>query len=599
MSAFWHFARRLLEWRGQLTIAMVAAMLSAGGFFAGLLALIPILRFMLNRKETLGEWVTQEAPWVPHSIVERLPASTFDGVVMIFVVLIVVSIFGAIANFVHQYLAYSLCVRVVAGIRHDTFANVVSLPLGSVQQRGSAEFISRITRDCFELQRGLTALTGKTIAQITRGLAALGAAVYTDWRITLVALVAAPAIAIPLRKLGKRIRRGVRGSLKAQEDLLRVSNESIQGLRAIKTSTAESAAIQRFDTANLTVLKQEMRVRVAQALSSPLMELISIAAVSVLALVAARQIIDGKLEMDTFIVAMGSLAAAGGSFRPLTGLANDIYASGAPAQRLQEILHIEREDARERAKPALPRHSRSISFEDVTFAYPGASTPAVEGISFEVRHGERVAIVGPNGCGKTTLLSLLPRLYAPTIGIIRVDGQDIAATSLASLRDQIGVVTQDAVMLRGTIEENIRFGNQSATVQQVHAAAQRAHALQFIERMPNGMQSEVQEGGTSLSGGQRQRLAIARAILRDPAILILDEATSQVDSESEEQINLAIKEFSQGRTVLIIAHRLSTMLAADRILVMDGGRIVAAGNHADLQSSAPVYQRLVRAQVMS
>jgi ABC-type multidrug transport system fused ATPase/permease subunit len=599
MSAFWHFARRLLEWRGQLTIAMVAAMLSAGGFFAGLLALIPILRFMLNRKETLGEWVSQEAPWVPPSIVERLPASTFDGVVLIFMVLIVVSIFGAIANFVHQYLAYSLCVRVVAAIRHDTFTNVVNLPLGSVQQRGSAEFISRITRDCFELQRGLTALTGKTIAQLTRGTAALGAAIYTDWRITLVALVAAPAIAIPLRKLGKRIRRGVRGSLKAQEDLLRVSNESIQGLRVFKTSTAESAATRRFDQANATVLKQEMRVRVAQALSSPLMELISIAAVSVLALVAARQIIDGKLEMDTFIVAMGSLAAAGGSFRPLTGLVNDIYASGAPAQRLREILLIEREDACELAKPALPRHARSITFEDVTFAYPGATTPAVECIRFEVNHGERVAIVGPNGCGKTTLLSLLPRLYAPTTGVIRVDGHDISAANLGSLRRQIGVVTQDAVMLRGTIEENIRFGDENATAQQVHAAAQRAHALQFIERMPNGMQSEVHEGGTSLSGGQRQRLAIARAILRDPAILVLDEATSQVDSESEEQINLAIKEFSQGRTVLIIAHRLSTMLTADRILVMDGGRIVASGSHAELQSSAPVYQRLVRAQVMS
>lgn len=597
MGAFWHFARRLLEWRGQLTIAMVAAFCSAGGFFAGLLALTPILRFLLNKQDNLAEWIRQKAPWVPESVVQALPESTFDGVVLVFIVLILVSIIGATANYIHQYYAYSLCVRAVASVRHDVFKNVVGLPLGEVQRRGAAEFISRITRDASELQKGLTALTGKTIAQATRGMAALGAAIYTDWRITLVALIAAPAIALPLRKLGKRIRRGVKGSLRAQEDLLRVSNESIQGLRAVKTTTAEASAIRRFDLTNATVLQQEMRVRMAQALSSPLMELISVAAVSALALVAARQILDGKLELDKFVVAMGALAAAGGSFKPLTTLSNDIQAAGAPAERLREILDLQREDVGERSKPALPRHSRSIVFEDVTFAYPGSTMPAVERVRFEVNHGERVAIVGPNGCGKTTLLSLLPRLYAPTTGVIRVDGQDISKIALGSLRNQIGVVTQETVLLRGTIEENIRFGNEHATAVQVREAATRAHALQFIERMPNGMQSEVHEGGTSLSGGQRQRLAIARAILRDPAILILDEATSQIDSESEEQINLAIREFSQGRTVLIIAHRLSTMLAADRILVMDSGHIVASGSHAELQTTAPVYQRLVRTQV--
>lgn len=597
MTAFWHFARRLLDWKGQFTLAMLAALVSAGGFGAGLIALGPVLEFLLKRNLTLGEWIRANAPQTPEWVIERLPGTPFEAILLIFGLLLALTVVGASANFLHQYLSYTLCVRVVSSVRHDVFKHAVNLPLSLVHQRGAAEYVSRISRDAAELQRGLGALTGKTVAQATKGAAALGAAIWFDWRITLVALVAAPLIAIPLRKLGKRIRRGVRGSLQAQEDLLRVSSESIQGLRAVKTSAAESHAVRRFDLANATVVIQEMRVRTAQALSGPLVELISIAAVSVLALIAARQIIDGHLEFDTFVLALGSLAAAGGSFKPVTALVNDIQASAAPAERLLEVLHAPREDAGERSRPALPRHGASIEFRDVTYAYPGAERPAVEGVCLHVRHAERVAIVGPNGCGKTTLLALLPRLYPPTFGQILVDGQDIAGVSLGSLRSQIGVVTQDAVMLRGTVEENIRFGNERASAEEVVAAARKAHAMSFIEEMPHGLASAVQEGGASLSGGQRQRLMIARAILRDPAILILDEATSQVDSESEEQINAAIGEFSRGRTVLVIAHRLSTMLTADRIVVMDMGRVVAEGRHDELVAKSAEYQRLVRAQI--
>lgn len=576
---------------------MTAALLSAGGFGAGLITLGPVLEFLLKKRLTLAGWVQDQAPWMPAWITDLLPTTPFEGVVLIFAFLLGLTVFGAAANFVHQYLSYTLCVRVVASVRHDAFKHVINLPLGVVHARGSAEYVSRISRDAAELQRGLSALTGKAVAQITKGFAALGAAIWFDWRITIVALIAAPAIAIPLRKLGKRIRRGVRGSLKAQEDLLRVSNESIQGLRAVKTSTAEASAIRRFQESNDTVVSEEMRVRLAQALSSPLVELISIVAVSVLALVAARQIMDGHLQFDTFVLALGSLAAAGGSFKPVTSLVNDIQAASAPAERLLEVLDAEREDAGERGKPALPRHHSTIEFDNVSFTYPGATTPAVEGITLTVRHAERVAIVGPNGCGKTTLLGLLPRLYPPTIGAIRIDGVDISRASLPSVRQQLGVVTQDPVLVRGTVEENIRFGDDKSTTEQVAEAARKAHAMDFISRIPLGLGGAVHEGGTSLSGGQRQRLAIARAILRDPAILVLDEATSQVDAESEEQINLAVREFSAGRTVLIIAHRLSTMLAADRIVVMDGGRIVGDGNHADLLATCSVYQRLVRTQM--
>ena len=597
MHAFWHFAARLLKHKARLATAMGLALISAGGLGAGLLALAPVLEFLLRKNQSLGQWITQNASWVPPEFTERLPTDAFGGVVVIFVGLLVMTAVGAVANFGHQYLALTLCVRTVTEIRHDIFKHAVNLPLGTVLQRGASDLVSRTVRDSSELQRGLVALTGKTVAQITKGGAAFLAAVWFDWRITLVALVAVPVLAIPLRKFGKRIRKGVRGSLRAQADLLRVSNESMKGIRAVKSATAEAESIRRFDAVNAIVLREEMRVRFAQSMSSPIVESIAIVAICVLALIAARQIIDGKLEFDTFVLSLGALAAAGGSLKPIAGFVNDIQAASAPAERLEEVLKVAREDAGERRKQPLPPHARDIRFEGVSFRYAGADVDALQDVNLVIQHGERVAFVGGNGCGKTTLLSMLSRLFAPTTGRVLVDGADIAQHGLKTVRAQVGVVTQDAFLIRGSITENIRFGHDTPSDEAVRLAARRAYAESFIDRLPDGFATMVAEGGTSLSGGQRQRISIARAVLRDPRILILDEATSQVDAESEDLINTAIAEFGAGRTTLVIAHRLSTVLAADRIVVMDAGRIVATGRHAELLASCAAYQRIARTQL--
>jgi subfamily B ATP-binding cassette protein MsbA len=596
MHAFWHFAARLLDRKGQFAAAMAFAVVSAGGLGFGLVALAPVLRLLLREEGSLASWIGDHAPWVPQWALERLPTDPFDGVVLIFVALGALTVLGAAANFAHQYVSLSLCARVVAAVRHDVFKHVLNLPLGPVAQRGASEFVSRVTRDSAELQRGLVALTGKAVAQVTKGAAAFAAALWLDWRITAVALVAVPALAIPLRKFGKRIRRGVRGALQAQEGLLRIANESVQGLRAVKTAGAEAEAIRRFDGSNQEVLRQELRVRMAQSLSSPVVETIAIIAISGLALVAARQILDGKLDFETFVLSLGALAAAGGSLKPLAGLINEIQAASAPAERLQEILSTPREDARDRRRPTLAPHASVIRFESVSFRYPGRDAEALRSIDLEIRHGERVAIVGGNGSGKTTLLSLLPRLFEPSAGRITIDGTDIAGVSLRSLRAQVGVVTQDTTMVHGTVAENIRFGLDASDAA-VRAAAERAHAHAFIAALPKGYDTMVAEGGQSLSGGQRQRIAIARAVLRNPAILVMDEATSQVDAESEEQINAAIREFGAGRTTLVIAHRLSTVLAADRIVVMEDGRVIDAGRHAELIERCEPYARLARTQL--
>jgi ABC-type multidrug transport system fused ATPase/permease subunit len=311
------------------------------------------------------------------------------------------------------------------------------------------------------------------------------------------------------------------------------------------------------------------------------------------------------MQFERFILTLGALAVAGGSFRPLTGLLNDIQAASAPAERLHEILATPAEGMRERDLPALPRHARTIAFDAVRFRYEGAERDAVRGVSLTIRHGEFVAIVGPNGCGKTTLASLLTRLFDPTEGAVRIDGTDLQGVSLVSLRRQVGVVPQEPLLVRGTIRENILLGldagsaETNATAASMDRALQLAHAAQFVAALPKGLDNELGEGGSGLSGGQRQRLAIARALMRDPAVLILDEATSQIDAESEAQISAAIDEFRRGRTLIAIAHRLSTVRSADRIVVMDQGVILDAGSHGELLSRCELYQRLVATQLVS
>jgi ABC-type multidrug transport system fused ATPase/permease subunit len=308
---------------------------------------------------------------------------------------------------------------------------------------------------------------------------------------------------------------------------------------------------------------------------------------------------------------------AGASLKPLTGLINDIQGSKAAAGRIKELMDAMPEPGHDSSLPRLKRHQDALEFRDVTFTYPGGARPALDHISLTVRHGQRVAIVGPNGSGKTTLLALVPRLFEPDAGMgngtvngraprpahahgaVLIDGQDIREVSVRSLRRQIGVVTQETVLFRGTIRSNISYGAEDVSPEAIEAAARLARADDFIRTLPQGYETKVGEQGLTLSGGQRQRIAIARAILRQPSILILDEATSMIDADSEAKIGEALAEFSQGRTSLIVAHRLSTVINADRIIVMDQGRIVDEGTHAELLERCPIYRLIAQNQLVS
>ena len=604
MHAFWTFSRKLLQHRLMLCAAIVFAVLSAGGLASGLVSIGPMIKLILSGQDgttlkDLAIQFNQDGYWIsiPGWLINQLPTDPFQGIVFLMAVVGCLTILGATANFLHQFFAMSVCARTIGRIRTQVFTHVISLPLENVLRRGPAEFISRVNRDSLELQKGFLALTSKALAQVTKGLAAMAAALWFDWRLVIVALVIAPLMAVILRKFGKRIRRGTHGMLSAQEDLLRISNETVQGLRAVKSSSAQAHAIDRFDQVNNEVVRQELKVRTARAIASPLVEAIAVIVILLLSIIASREILQGNMAIDDFIMAVGSLGIAGGAFKPLTGLLNDIQAADAPADRLESILSLPGESASAGTDQLAPL-SGSIRFEGIRMSYPGASVPALDGIDLEITAGRRVVIVGPNGCGKTTLLSLLPRLLNPDEGVISFDGVDISSVTLDSLRRQIGVVTQETILFNESIRNNILFGRSGMSDQAVIDAARQAHALDFIERLPRGLDTQVHEQGTSLSGGQRQRVAIARAILADPRVLILDEATSQIDAESEQQINEAIAEFCNGRTAIVIAHRLSTVLAADQIVVMDLGRIVDHGSHEQLMDRCEVYRRIVQTQLV-
>ena len=590
------------------------AFVSAAGLGAGLLGLVPVLRNILGEDgATLPAMAAEldgrlaKTAWLPSGVrlppgwIASLPEGRFDAVLWVVVALGILTVIGATANFLHAYLSLTLSTRTVAAVRRSAFHRVLHAPLKTVVQGQASDLISRIISDTNSLSRGFQSLTDKAVAQVTRGAAMLAVAFTINWKLSAATLLIAPLMAIIIRKIGKRIRRASRNAMKSQAKLLATASEVLHGFRVVKVYANERNEIGRFSRANREVVAEHLRVRTAKALAGPLMETITIFVVGALAIVAARQIIEGNLDATSFMLTLASLGVAGGAMRPLNSVIQDIQMAEAAAGRLRSVMEIEPEDWADTRKPRLPRHAESVEFDGVTLRYDGQNTAAVDGVSLRVRHGEVVAFVGPNGCGKTSLLSLVPLLFAPDAGRIMIDGVDIAKVSLRSLRRQIGVVTQETALFRGTIAANIAYGcafeGGDVPMERIVDAAKRAHAHEFIMKQPQGYDTLVGDQGLTLSGGQRQRVAIARAIIRDPAILILDEATSMIDAESEAQISEAIAEFGRGRTCLIVAHRLSTVRRADRIVVMERGRIIDSGRHDELVDRCPLYRGLAQHQL--
>ncbi len=613
MQEFWRLAGRMMRYRRLIVLAAVAAVISAGGLGVGLLGLAPVLANILGDEPRLLPDLARDANGalgavglsIPTAWIDGLPDGRFDAVLWIVLALAGLTLIGAGANFVHAYITQTLAARVVAGIRRDAYRRVLHMPMSAVvgasPEKGVNDIISRLIADSLRLNGGLQALVDKGPAQVAKGAIAFTAAVMIDFK-SLSAIPVAVLLGVMIRKLGKRVRRASRGAMAAQSRLLAVASESLHGLRVVKAHTTERYELGKFGRHNRAFLRETLRARTARAIASPAIEAAGIFVLGAWSLFFADRIIDGAMDRTDFLAALAALGVSAASLKPLSGIVQEVQGSSPAAKRLVELIDAQpesssREDRATRAR-RLARHATDISFENARLTYPGADHPALNGVSLRIPHGQTVAFVGGNGSGKTTLVSLVPRLFDPEEGRVCIDGVDVRTVQIRSLRRQIGLVTQDVVLFEGTIASNIAYGAVGATQEKIERASRLARAHEFIIAKPGGYDAAVGERGVTLSGGQRQRIALARAFLRDPAILILDEATSMIDAESEAQIGAAIEEFSRGRTTLIVAHRLSTILNADRIVVMDAGRVIDAGSHPDLMQRCEAYRTLISRQII-
>jgi ABC-type multidrug transport system fused ATPase/permease subunit len=472
------------------------------------------------------------------------------------------------------------------------------MPMNFFGSSGTSDVTSRLVQDSQQLQDGFKIILGQSIQEPFKALFAFAFSMYLSWKLTLFIVLFAPVMVIVIRKFGKKMRRASRAMLQRSSHMLGQIESTLIGIRVVKAANAEKFEGDRYSKIMAGLRLEMLKMARYEAYATPAMETITMLCAGAILMYASYLIfMQHSLDQTSFFMVMACLVGIGESLRRLSKLSAVLGRSNAAAARVFEILDIPIEVDRDDAI-ALKPVEREIRFENVFFKYSAANSNAVEDVSLRVPKGRSVAIVGRNGSGKTTLLALLPRFYDPQLGRILIDDVDISHAAIKSLRNQIGIVTQEAVIFPGTIAENIAYGIPDATRADIESAAKRAFAHDFIMEKADGYDTILGEMGGQLSGGQRQRINIARAILRQTPILILDEATSQVDAESEHLIQQAIESIMHERTTFVIAHRFSTILSADTIVVMDRGQIIGQGEHDELLESCPTYRQLYERQLI-
>ena len=521
------------------------------------------------------------------------------SIIAIIMVMLVATLARCTLRFAQEYLVRRIAFRCVLSLRLDAYRVAIRLPLGYFSEKGISDAISRFVQDSSQVHVGISTLLGKLLREPFTVICMAVFAFSINAEMTAVALLIAPVAALVIAKLGRKMKRATCRTLESWSRLLGRLQETLLGIRVVKGYHRESYEEDFLRQVNENLLKQQNRMAKIDAASGPILESLGMAAASVGMVFAAYWLtsenVHERMATSEFIVLVSLLAAMADSGRKLGNVWPRLQTANAAAQRVYELVDTPPETDAPSATDIEPL-SRSLEMQHVSFTYPESPVPTLSDITLSVEAGQTIAIVGPNGSGKTTLLGMIPRFFIPDSGRILIDGHDIAQATLASLRGQIGIVTQQTVVFNDTIKANIAYGAPDATDAEIVSAAKRAYAHEFIGKTSDGYDTIVGQQGATLSGGQLQRLAIARAIVRDPAILILDEATSQIDSDSEAKIQKAVLEFSRGRTCFIIAHRLSTIVNADRIVVLDKGAIVAQGKHEQLLESCVNYRTLYEVQ---
>ncbi len=534
------------------------------------------------------------------AIAERIPEPTnmserFAILVWLLVIALIVNLLRDVMRFVQEYLVQSAVYRGVMDLRCENYGVALRLPVTFFSEKGTSDTMSRFVQDPAELSRGQVTLFGKTLVEPGKAVASVGMAMVFSWKLTLVAMVAGPPAFFLIYRFGRRMKKVSRRALESWSGLLGVLEETLTGIRVVKAYTMEGSERKRFFQTNRRLFKQQRRIAAINAASAPSVEALGITAAMIAVAGAGYLVLDGQMDAGIFMGWMACLAAMFDPVRKLAKVVTRFQRAESAATRIFELHDREQERSLPGA-PMLGRHTRNIEFRNVRYRYPRAAEDALRNINLNIDAGQTVAIVGPNGSGKTTLVSLVPRLLDPDEGAVLIDGCDISQYSLRSVRRQIGLVTQETVLFHATIGENISYGLRRPKPAQVMEASKKAFVDEFVRELPDGYDTMVGERGATLSGGQKQRIAMARAFLRDPAILIFDEAMSQVDADSERRIHDAMGEFVKDRTTLVVAHRFATVMSADRIVVMDAGAIVDSGTHDELLERCRLYHHLYRTQ---
>jgi len=589
LATYWRLLGTVRPYLGYLLAALACMILlaAATGLYAW--AVGPLLKFLVTRGDSGGAEIL--------SLVPGLDVGSLDQQTMLLALPLFVLVVAALKGgsyFGQFYLMGLVGQRVVADLRSRMFARLTTMSPSFFQRMPTGQIVSRFTSDVFAVEQAVTYAVASYLRDSLQVVVLCALAFWLDWRLALIAFVAMPLALWPIVNFGRRLKKVSSDSQSSLGNIADRLHETIRAMRIVQVFGAERHERRRFDEENRTYLRIMLRSFAVRALQSPVMEFLGAAGLAATIWYAGSRVVGGTLDPGHFISFFATVMMMYNPLKSLGRIGGVAAAGVAAAERLFELLDEPAEVEESPKARTLERAAGRVSCDDVHFDY--GQGPVLRGVSFEARPGEVVAIVGPSGAGKSTLVNLIPRFCDVRAGRIMIDGIDIRQLTLESLRRQIALVTQEIILFNDTVAANIGYGPGDIDEQRLQQAARQANALDFIEKLPRGFATRVGEGGIKLSGGQRQRLAIARALYKDAPILILDEATSSLDSESERDVQAALESLMKNRTTLVIAHRLSTVYRADRILVMQGGRIVESGPHARLLERGGVYRRLYEMQ---